>query len=59
MKVRFIGDNLAIVYGSESAILKTSSGKETTRSLVWTDTWLKRNGKWQIVAVQDMPAERK
>jgi hypothetical protein len=58
-KVRFIGDNLAIVYGSESAIAKASDGKESTRSLVWTDTWLKRNGKWQIVAVQDMPAERK
>jgi len=59
VKVRFIGGNLAIVYGSESAILKTGKGGETTRSLVWTDTWLKRNGKWQIVAVQDMPAERK
>ncbi|HUA18365.1 MAG TPA: nuclear transport factor 2 family protein [Bryobacteraceae bacterium] len=59
VKVRFIGDNLAIVYGSESAMLKTSNGTETTRSLVWTDTWLKRGGEWQIVAVQDMPAERK
>ncbi|HTW67554.1 MAG TPA: nuclear transport factor 2 family protein [Bryobacteraceae bacterium] len=59
VKVRFIGDNLAIVYGSESAILKTGNGKDTTRGLIWTDTWLKRSGKWQIVAVQDMPAERK
>jgi len=58
-KVRFIGDNLAIVYGSEGAIVKASDGKESARNLVWTDTWLKRNGKWQIVAVQDMPAERK
>jgi len=21
--------------------------------LTWTDTWLKRDGKWQIIGVQD------
>src|SRR4029077_15686965 len=45
-KVRFYGDNIAIVYGNESSVMKASDGKETTRNLVWTDTWLKRNGKW-------------
>jgi len=53
-KVRFFGDNVAIVYGSERALRKAQDGTEGTRCLVWTDTWLKRNGKWQIVAVQDM-----
>ena len=55
-RVRFFGDNLAVVYGNESGIEKESDGKEHPRSLVWTDTWLKRNGIWQIIAVQDMPA---
>ena len=52
-KVHFFGDNTAIIYGSESAIRKSSDGKEYTRTLVWTDTWLKRNGVWQILAAQD------
>ena len=52
-KVRFFGDNVALVYGSESRAQKTKDGKESTRTQIWTDTWLKRNGKWQIVAAQD------
>jgi len=58
-KVRFFGLDLAIVYGSESSILKGKDGKDFKRSLVWTDTWLKRNGQWRIVAGQDMRMERK
>jgi len=58
-KVHFFGDNIALVYGSESSIRKTKNGQEYTLTLVWTDTWLKRNGKWQIVAAQDMRADRK
>ena len=52
VKVRFFGDSIAIAYGEESAV-KTKDGKETKRCLIWTDTWLKRAGKWQIVAAQD------
>ena len=58
-KVRFFGDNIAIVYGNESSVRKAGDGKDYARNLVWTDTWLKRNGKWQIIAVQDMPATGK
>jgi hypothetical protein len=58
-KVRLFGDNIAIVYGSESSIRKGIDGKESARVLTWTDTWLKRNGKWQIIAVQDMPTENR
>jgi Lipocalin-like domain/Domain of unknown function (DUF4440) len=53
-KVRFFGDRVALVYGSESSVKMGADEKEYTRSLVWTDTWLKRDGKWQIVAAQDM-----
>jgi hypothetical protein len=58
-KVHFFGDNIALVYGHETATKKSSDGKESTRSLIWTDTWLKRNGAWQIVAAQDMRADCK
>jgi hypothetical protein len=58
-KVRFYCDSVAIAFGSETATRKDREGRETTRKLIWTDTWLKRNGKWQIIAVQDMPSENK
>jgi hypothetical protein len=58
-KVHFFGDNIALVYGHETATRKSNDGKENTRSLIWTDTWLKRNGTWQIVAAQDMWADSK
>jgi hypothetical protein len=51
-KVRFFGESVAVVYGSERALRK-HDGTEAMSCLVWTDTWLKRNGKWQIVAAQD------
>ncbi len=53
IKVHFFGDAAAVVYGSESSLRKTKHGKRQKRCLVWTDTWLKRAGKWQIVAAQD------
>jgi len=53
VKVKFFGDSIAIAYGAESKMDKAKAGKETKRCLIWTDTWLKREGKWQIVAAQD------
>ena len=53
VKVRFFGDSMAIAYGAESRMSKDKDGKETKLCQVWTDTWLKRTGKWQIVAAQD------
>jgi hypothetical protein len=58
-KVHFFGDNTALVYGSESSVRKGNTGQNYTRTLVWTDTWLKRNGRWQIVAAQDVRADCK
>ena len=40
---------LTIAQGGETVIRKDGSRK----SLIWTDVWLLRNGKWQIVASQD------
>jgi hypothetical protein len=53
VKVRFFGDSIAVAYGAENRMIKGNDGKETKRCQVWTDTWLKRAGKWQIVAAQD------
>jgi len=58
-KVRFFGDQLAMVYGSESSVQKAKGGTEQTRCLIWTDTWLKRNAKWQIIAAQDTQVQCK
>ena len=54
-KVRFFGDSIALIYGSETSVRKAKDGKDERRCQIWTDTWLRRNGKWQIVAAQDGP----
>ena len=51
--VRFFSADAAVVYGSESKTVPLPDSKQERRCLVWTDMWLRRNGKWQIVAVQD------
>jgi hypothetical protein len=51
--VRFFGPDVAVVYGSESSVAPLPDSKLEHRCLVWTDTWLKRHGKWQIIAAQD------
>ena len=52
-KVRLFGDNLAIVYGRAFLVRKLQDGRVGPRCLIFTDTWLKRNDKWQIVAAHD------
>jgi len=51
--VRYFGPDMAIIYGSETALETTAAGKPERYCLIWTDTWLRRNAKWQIVAAQD------
>ncbi len=57
-RVRFYGNTVAMIYGSETSVRKQKDGKEFDRTLIWTDTWLKRDGKWQIIGVQDMIAPK-
>ncbi len=47
--VRFFG-NVAVVQGRE--IWTRKDGKKGR--FVWTDTWVRRNGQWQIVAAEDV-----
>ena len=56
-KVRFFGDRLAVVYGSEHAVGKDKSHPNAKVCQVWTDTWLKRGGTWQIIASHDNRVE--
>lgn len=57
VRFHFFGETLAVAYGNERSIRKGKDGKEFNRCLVWTDTWLKRDGKWQIIAAQDNMVE--
>jgi|ERR1043166_4061886 ketosteroid isomerase-like protein len=54
VKIRFYG-NTAIAQGSE--MWEKRSGERGR--FVWTDTWLQRNGRWQIVAAEDLIAPEK
>ena len=58
-KVHFFGDNLAVVYGREHAVGKDKSQPSAKVCQVWTDTWLKRGGNWQIIASHDNRVECK
>ena len=52
-EIRFFGPDVAVMYGAESKTTPLPDGKSERRCLVWTDTWMRRNDKWQIIAVQD------
>jgi ketosteroid isomerase-like protein len=54
VKVRFFGDTTAVAQGNESWVRRT--GTPLRARFVWTDTWILRNGKWQIVASEDLIA---
>jgi len=58
-KVHFFGDSFAVVYGREHAVGKDAAQPSARVCQVWTDTWLKRDGKWQIIASQDNRVECK
>jgi len=51
VKVRFFSDT-ALAQGNESWVRRTLT--PLNGRFVWTDTWLRRNGKWQIVASEDL-----
>ena len=50
MKVRIFG-NTAVVTGSDSE-KSAENGKDTSGKYIWTDVFVKQNGKWRAVASQ-------
>src|SRR5437762_12707031 len=51
VKDRFYG-NTAVAQGEET--WERRSGEPRRGRFVWTDTWVRRSGKWQIVAAEDL-----
>ena len=51
VKVRFYGDTAA-AQGNES--WEQRKGEPRYGRFVWTDTWIRHNGQWQIVAAEDL-----
>lgn len=52
VEVQFYNDTTAVARGYEDWKLKDGkSGR-----FYWTDTWIKRDGKWQVVAAEDLIA---
>ena len=49
VKIRFYG-NAAVAQGSESWVKRSGDSGQ----FIWTDTWIYREGKWQIVAAEDL-----
>jgi ketosteroid isomerase-like protein len=50
MKVKVFG-NAAVVTGSDTE-KSTYKGKDSSGKYVWTDVWVMRDGRWQVVASQ-------
>ena len=50
MKVRIFG-NTAVVTGSDVEKSK-EHGKDSSGKYIWTDVFVKQNGKWRAVASQ-------
>ena len=59
MDVHVYGPNLATVCGTTTEKGKDKDGKEFTRTYVWLDTWMERNGKWQCIAEGVMKSPKK
>jgi hypothetical protein len=51
VKVRFFGET-AVAQGSET--WEKRNGQLKRGTYVWTDTWVRRNDSWQIVAAEDL-----
>jgi ketosteroid isomerase-like protein len=59
MDVHVYGPNLATVCGTTTEKGKDKGGKQFTRSYVWVDTWMERNGKWQCISEGVMESRKK
>ncbi|HTR03030.1 MAG TPA: nuclear transport factor 2 family protein [Thermoanaerobaculia bacterium] len=57
-KSMVVGDVTVRVYGDAAVARGTDSWEMTDGTkgaALWTDTWIRRRGTWQIVAAQDTP----
>jgi uncharacterized protein (TIGR02246 family) len=59
MSVRTEGDNVAVVTGVAHVTGTTSDGRRFNTSSRFTDTWVKRDGKWRCIASQNTQIPKK
>jgi hypothetical protein len=59
MDVHVYGSNLATVCGTTTENGKGKDGKQFTRSYMWIDTWMERDGKWQCIGEGVMALPKK
>ncbi|MBI1781796.1 MAG: nuclear transport factor 2 family protein [Sphingobacteriales bacterium] len=55
IKIKFYGTT-AIAQGGETW---TKFSDSTSTKSVWTDTWIYRNNKWQVIAAMDLKLDQK
>lgn len=55
MNVRMLGDNTGVVTGTYRLQGREQDGKPFDRTLAYTDIWVKRDGRWQVLASQGTP----
>lgn len=60
MDVHVYGPNLATVCGTTTEKGKDKDGQQFTRSYMWIDTWMQRDGKWQCIGegVMELPMKK-
>jgi ketosteroid isomerase-like protein len=59
MIVHTFGPNVAVVTGVARESGKTPAGKAFSHAYRFTDTWVERNGEWQVVAASAMAIQEK
>ncbi len=55
MDVRMVGDDTGIVTGTYRMQGREQDGKPFDRRIAYTDVWVKRDGRWQVLASQGTP----
>jgi hypothetical protein len=59
VRVHFFGENVAVLYGSESRVEKAKTGKRCASTPGLDGYLAETKWKWQVVAAQDNWAEKK
>jgi ketosteroid isomerase-like protein len=57
--VRMFGADVAVATGVAKETGKTKAGKTFTNNFRFTDTWVRRNGEWQLVAAHSIALPKK
>lgn len=59
MIVKIYASNFAVVVGEHSTSWKDKSGLKYSNTYYWTDTWMERGGKWQVISCGSVSVDNK